>query len=154
ALVERTIPAPERVAGRPSPRVLMPGRGRYSRAAYAWPIVAVAIVGLAVLFVVLTGARPAYDAYGWLVWGHQALRLKLDTNAAPSWKPLPFLFTFPYAVAGRGSVWAWMVTSTAAAFAAPIFAGRIAYRLAGTPPAPRWGGMLAAVFAGVAVLGL
>ena len=49
-------------------------------------------------FVVLTGVRPAYDAYGWLVWGRQAVHLNLDLNAAPSWKPLPFLFTLPYSL--------------------------------------------------------
>ena len=41
------------------------------------------------------GTRPGYDPYGWLVWGKLTIHLKLDTNGAPSWKPLPFLFTVP-----------------------------------------------------------
>ena len=63
-----------------------------------WVLVAVLVLLAAIAFVVLTRVRPAYDAYGWLVWGHQAVHLNLDLNAAPSWKPLPFLFTLPYSL--------------------------------------------------------
>src|SRR5207245_2172728 len=66
---------------------------------HPWLAVAVLLLLISVGFVVATGVRPAYDAYGWLVWGRQAAHLRLDTNAAPSWKPLTFLFTFPYALA-------------------------------------------------------
>jgi hypothetical protein len=100
-----------------------------------WALLAVAIVGLAVLFVELTRMRPEYDAYGWLVWGKQTLHWNLDTNGAPSWKPLTFLFTVPYALARNTQPWLWMVTSVAGAFGGPVFAGRIAFRLAA--PAPR-----------------
>ena len=117
-----------------------------------WVAVAVAIVGLAVLFVELTRMRPEYDAYGWLVWGKQTLHWNLDTNGAPSWKPLTFLFTVPYALAGNTQPWLWMVTSVAGAFSGPIFAGRIAFRLAA--PAPRYARGVAAVVAGVGVLGI
>ena len=51
-----------------------------------WPVVAVVVILAATLFVVATGMRPAFDAYGWLVWGHQALHLSLNTDGAPSWK--------------------------------------------------------------------
>jgi hypothetical protein len=108
-------------------------------------------VGL--LFVLITGRRPAYDAYGWLVWGHQALHLSLNTNAAPSWKPLSFLFTFPYALLGRTALWLWMVTAASAAFAAAVFGGRIAYRLT-VDSGPRWTAAVAALIAGLAVLGI
>ena len=52
--------------------------------------------------------EPGYDAYGWLVWGRQTLHWNLDTNGAPSWKPLTFLFALPYAPFGapsRGCGW-------------------------------------------------
>src|SRR5689334_22789788 len=102
------------------------------RAWWPWLAAVAALLISSILFVVLTGMRPAYDAYGWLVWGRQAAHLHLDTNAAPSWKPLTFLFTFPYAlVAGRTALWLWMVTAVAGAFAASLFAARIAYRLCG-----------------------
>jgi hypothetical protein len=118
----------------------------------AWALVAVVVVGLAVLFVELTDMRPEYDAYGWLVWGRQTLHWNLDTNGAPSWKPLTFLFTVPYALAGNTQPWLWMVTSVAAAFAGPVFAARIAWRLAA--PAPRYARAFAGVLAGLGVLGI
>ena len=47
-----------------------------------------------------------------------------------------------------------MVTSTAAAFAAPVFAGRIAYRLTGPAPGRPYAPIAASLFAGLGVLGL
>jgi hypothetical protein len=119
-----------------------------------WVIVAVAVVLVSVLFVVASGVRPEFDTYGWLVWGRQALHGNLDTNSAPSWKPLTFLFTFVYAVAGDGELWLWMVTAVAAALAGVIFAGRVAYRLAGPAPGRGYARIVAAVFAGLGVLGI
>ena len=81
------------------------------------------------------GPGPGYDPYGWLVWGKLTVHLKLDTNGAPSWKPLPFLFTVPYAVVGHYALWLWMITSVAISLAGPIFAWRIAFRLTDAPPA-------------------
>ncbi|HWE10901.1 MAG TPA: hypothetical protein VG325_16240 [Solirubrobacteraceae bacterium] len=122
----------------------------------AWPaVVALAVVGFAVLFVGLVRVRPAYDAYGWLVWGRQAAHLRLNTSAAPSWKPLTFLFTFWYALLlGSGAVWLWMVTAVAAGFAAPVLAARIAYRLTGPAAAPRYARVAASAFAAAGVLGI
>jgi hypothetical protein len=119
-----------------------------------WLMVAVAVVGAATLFVLLTDMRPGYDAFGWLVWGHRVLHWSLNTDGAPSWKPLTFLFTLPYALVGRAAVWPWMVTSVAGAFAGAVFAGRIAYRLSGPTRERRWAPVVAAVIAGVGVLGL
>ena len=55
--------------------------------------------------------------------------LKLDTNGAPSWKPLPFLFTVPYALFGHYQLWLWMVTSVAVSLSGAAFAWRIAFNL-------------------------
>jgi hypothetical protein len=121
----------------------------------AWLGVSVVIVGLAVAFVLITGMSPAYDAYGWLVWGHQALRGSLNLNSAPSWKPLPFLFTLPYSLLGKQTAfWLWVYTATTAAFAAPVFAGRCAYWLVRAPGARRCPALVAAVAAGAGVLGI
>jgi hypothetical protein len=154
-VTERTVSAPPLVSGqlrvsraRPRPRLLA------SLRPWAWPLVAVLVVAAAVGFVAITGMRPAFDAYGWLVWGRQAVHFNLDTNSAPSWKPLTFLFTFPYAAAGRGALWLWMVTAVSAAFAAPIFGGRVAYRLVGPAPGRRYAPIIAAIFAAAAVLGI
>lgn len=125
------------------------------RRAASWAAVATAFVGLAVVFVVLVRVRPAYDAYGWLVWGRQAAHFKLDTSAAPSWKPLTFLFTFPYAlVFGRSALWLWMVSSVAAGLSAAGFAARIAFVLGGARTAPRAGRLVGALLAAAAVLGI
>ncbi len=125
-----------------------------SIAEHPWIAGTVGVIAAAVAFVALTGMRPEYDGYGWLVWGHQAAHLDLDTNSAPSWKPLTFLFTFPYALAGRGALWLWMVTAVAASFAGLVFAGRVAYTLTGPSRERRYAPVAAAIFAVLAVLGL
>jgi hypothetical protein len=112
------------------------------------------VLAAGVVFVVETDMRPAYDAYGWLVWGKQAWHGNLNTNGAPSWKPLTFLFTFPYALAGNGQMWLWMITAVAGAFAAPVFAARIAYRLTGESEGRPYAPFVAAAFAGLGVLAL
>jgi hypothetical protein len=122
-----------------------------------WAIVAVSVVVFAALFVALTGMRPGYDAAGWLVWGKQAIHWDLNTSAAPSWKPLTFLFTVPYALFGRAQEPLWMVTAVAVSLSGPIFAGRIAYRLAGRAGSDSRHTVarsIGAVFAGLGVLGL
>src|ERR1022692_776437 len=116
--------------------------------------IAVALVLASIAFVVLTGMRPGYDSFGWLVWGRQALHWNLDTNGAPSWKPLTFLFTLPLALAGRSQLWLWMVTEVAVSLSGSVFAGRIAYRLTGPCPQRRYAPMAAAAFAGLGVLGI
>ena len=115
---------------------------------------AAGVVGLAVCVVVATRMRPAYDAYGWLVWGHQALAGNLNTDGAPSWKALTFLFTLPYGLAGRGAMGLWMVTAVAGALSGGVFAARIAYRLTGAHPGRPYAPVVAAAFAGAGVLGI
>jgi hypothetical protein len=121
-------------------------------------VLASAAVLLLLSLVILLWARtrPGFDPYGWLVWGHQTVAGNLDTNAAPSWKPLPYLFTVPYGVFGHYQLWLWMVTSLAVSLAGAVFAGRIAYRLtlAGTGVSQSYAACVAAVFAGLGMLGL
>jgi hypothetical protein len=117
-------------------------------------LTAAGLVLLAAVIVRWANTRPGFDPYGWLVWGHQTLSLSLDTNAAPSWKPLPYLFTVPFALFGHFQMWLWMIASAAIALSGAVFAGRIAYRLTAPPPDRRWAGWVAAVFAGAAVLGI
>jgi hypothetical protein len=116
-------------------------------------LAAVGVVVCAAALVVWARSRPGYDPYGWLVWGHQTLHLNLNTDGAPSWKPLPFLFTVPFALAGRAQLWLWMVTSVAISLSGCVFAGRIAYRLTGDG-AHRWAAFVAAAIAAVGVLGI
>ncbi|HWF74614.1 MAG TPA: hypothetical protein VG186_14785, partial [Solirubrobacteraceae bacterium] len=76
------------------------------------------------------------------------------TDGAPSWKALTFLFTLPYALAGRGAMGLWMVTAVGATLIGAVFAARIAYRLTGPSPGRRYAPVAAAVFAGLGVLGI
>jgi hypothetical protein len=125
-------------------------------------LIALAVAALVVLagieFVRETQTRPSFDAFGWLTWGRQVVfHWDLNTDGAPSWKPLTFLFTLPYALFGRTQLSLWTVTASAAALASGVFAGRIAYRLTGLSGAPvqqRWPGLVAGLFAGFGVLGM
>ena len=100
-----------------------------------WVIGAGAMLVLAVVVVLWARTRPGYDPYGWLVWGNLTIHGKLDTNGAPSWKPLPFVFTVPYALIGHRAMWLWMITSVAVSLSGGVFAARIAYRLVDPPEA-------------------
>ena len=120
-----------------------------------WLAVALGVAGVAVAWVQLTGMAPSYDAFGWLVWGQQALHGSLNTDGAPSWKPLTFLFTLPYALVGRDAqVWLWMVSASAGAVMGSVFAGRIAFRLTGPSTERWWAPWIAAGFAAAGVLGI
>jgi hypothetical protein len=126
------------------------------RSVLIWGVVVIAVSTGIVLW---ARTRPGFDPYGWLVWGHQALHGALNTNAAPSWKPLPFLFTLPYAIFGRYELWLWMITCVAVSLGGSIAAGRIAYRITIWPvtepaKARRYAALAAGVFAGLALLGI
>lgn len=128
------------------------GPQRFDRAV-VWAAVSVGVLALAIVWVVGTGMRPGYDPFGWLAWGHAALRLDLDTDGAPSWKPLTFLFAVLYALPGHASqMWLWMITSAAGAVLGLLFAARIAMRLASEQPL--WARVAAAAVAVFAVLGI
>ncbi len=124
-------------------------------------LVTLGLLAVSTALVLWARTRPSYDAYGWLVWGYQTLHGNLDLGGAPSWKPLPFLFTLPYALFGTHlELRLWMVTAVALSFAGCLFAGRIAHWVIARDHNPdggrreRWAPWLAAVFAGAAVLAL
>jgi len=158
---ENTLEAPvaEATAPKPSPS---PSTRRAFVRRHAWIITAFGLVLISVILLLWARTRPGYDPYGWLVWGYQTLHLSLNLGGAPSWKPLPYLFTVPYALAGHYELWLWTITAVAVSLAGCIFAGRIAYRATGggsvergaSDPIRRYAPIVAAVFAGAAVLGL
>ncbi len=119
-----------------------------------WVLTAVVVLAAALALTLWARTRPGYDPYGWLVWGHLTIHWQLDTNGAPSWKPLPFLFTVPYALVGHRALWLWIVTSFAISLSGVIFAARIAYRLTAPPPERRWIGWIAGAFAAAALIGI
>ena len=121
---------------------------------YRWVLTAAGLLLVSLGIVLYARTRPGYDPYGWLVWGKLTIHLKLDTNGAPSWKPLPFLFTVPYAVVGHYALWLWMVTSVAISLSGLIFAWRIAFRLTYSRPERRYAAYVAGLFAAAFLLAL
>ena len=118
---------------------------------YPWVVGGAAVLLIALVVVLWARVRPGYDPYGWLAWGKLSIHLKLDTNGAPSWKPLPFVFTVPMALFGRYQLWLWMVFSVAVSLTGPVFAWRIAFRLTGADPARRYAAYAAGLFAAASV---
>lgn len=117
-----------------------------------WALGAAVLLVLSTLIVVWARTRPGFDPYGWLVWGQQTLKWALDTNAAPSWKPLPYLLTVPFALAGHYQLWLWMITVVAATLAGAVFGGRIAFRLVAPISTRRHAPAIAAIFAAAGVM--
>jgi hypothetical protein len=156
---EQTLDAP-RFEEAPSP----PARGERRPASgtdwaalayrYRWLLTAIGLLIVSLAIVLYARTRPGYDPWGWLVWGKLTVHLKLDTNGAPSWKPLPFLFTVPYSVFGRYALWLWMVTSVAISLSGLIFAWRIAFRLTYSRPERRYASYVAGLCAALFVLAM
>ena len=145
---------------RPSPSPAAPGvqghagtfGGRTSVVVVLGTTGGLLVVSLLILLWART--RPGFDPYGWLVWGRQTVAGNLDTNAAPSWKPLPYLFTAPYGLFGHYQLWLWMVTSLAVSLAGAVFAGRIAFALTARGSDRRYAAWVAAAFAAAGYFGI
>ena len=154
-----TIPAPA-TADPAVPREPVPWTLRAYLREHPWWSTTAVIVVISAMLVVWARTRPSYDAYGWLVWGYQTLRLTLDLGGAPSWKPMPFLFTVPYALFGHYQLWLWMIDRDRGGAGGRGVRGpdrvpaerrrRAAPR---SRPDPALRPYVAAVFAGAAVLG-
>ncbi len=121
---------------------------------HPWWLVGLALVVVSVALVLWSDTRPGYDPYGWLVWGYQTLHLSLNLGGAPSWKPLPYFFTVPFALFGHYQLRLWMFTSAFVSLAGTVFAARIAYHLVGLREGDRRPALFAAAFAGLGLLGI
>jgi hypothetical protein len=104
-------------------------------------------------YFILRWARtsPGYDPYGWLTWGYQTLHGSLDLKGAPSWKPITYVFTLPYSLAGHYSWWLWRVTSLSLSLGGPIAGGVLAHRLVRRDDESVWPAVVAALFAGIGI---
>ncbi|MDQ6778390.1 MAG: hypothetical protein M3071_19710 [Actinomycetota bacterium] len=71
-------------------------------------------------------STPSYDPWGWLLWGREILHLKLLTVGGNSFKPLPVLFTVPFALFGKAQPDLWLALARAGA----IFTVAMAFKLA------------------------
>ncbi len=87
-------------------------------------------------------STPSYDPWGWLLWGREVLHLNLNTVGANTFKPLPVLFTLPFALFGRAQPDLWLVIARAGMVLAVAMAFRLAARITiwfGASPAGRRG---------------
>lgn len=107
------------------------------------PVIALAgCLGLAAVSLLLPSV-PTTDPWGWIIWGREVAHLNLHTaiGGAPSWKPLPVLFTAPLSLFGDAAPDFWLVVARAAGLAALLLAYSLAARAAG-----RVAGVAAVVF--------
>ncbi|UGS38779.1 hypothetical protein DSM104329_05209 [Capillimicrobium parvum] len=89
-------------------------------------------------------SRATYDPTAWLIWGRGIVDWDFHTTFGPSWKPLPVIFTTPFALFGDDAApLLWLVVARAGG----LFAIALGFRLAA-----RLGGVLAGVVAVVAMV--
>ena len=101
-------------------------------AATTFGLGAVALVCLGLGLLSLLGpSTPTYDPWSWIIWGREILHLDLDTQYGPSWKPLPVLFTTPFALFPDASPDLWVAVARAGGLAAIAMSYRVAARLGG-----------------------
>src|SRR5579875_3661727 len=107
---ERAAPAPT------------PGRLYAGLAALALALAALSL---------LAPSTPSYDPWSWLLWAREIVHGHLViTTSGTSWKPLPMIFTIPFALLGsRVAPDLWLLVARAGAIAAVLMAARLAYRL-------------------------
>lgn len=78
----------------------------------------------------LLPSTPSYDPWAWLVWGRELASGGLDTTAGPAWKPLPVAVATLLAPLEEAPE-LWLALARAAAVAAVLAVGTLAWRLAG-----------------------
>jgi hypothetical protein len=158
--VARPASAPPAPPGLPRTWLADRSAGRRPRRAsvserLGWGAILLLAAAGVLLLALVARARPSYDAMGWMVWGHQVLHWNLNTDGAPSWKPFAFIFTLPYALAGRpAQLWLWTLTAEAGGLISGVLAAHLAHRL--TPPVPgrEWARCVAAAIGGLGVLAM
>jgi hypothetical protein len=80
----------------------------------------------------LEPSAPTYDPWAWIIWGREIVHLDLDTVSGPSWKPLPVLFTTPFALLGDSAAPSlWLVVARAGSLGALLVTYRLGARLGG-----------------------
>jgi hypothetical protein len=78
----------------------------------------------------LIPSTPSYDPWSWLLWSREIVHGHLViTTGGTSWKPLPMIFTIPFALFGNAAPDLWLVVARAGALAAVVMVFRLAFRL-------------------------
>ncbi len=104
---------------------------------------AAACIALAAATLLIPSA-PTTDPWGWIVWGRELAHLQLSTavGGAPSWKPLPVLFTTPLSAFGGAAPDLWILVARASGLLGVVAAWRLGSRLGGRYAAALAGGGL------------
>src|SRR4051812_50230242 len=86
----------------------------------------------------LVPSAPTTDPWGWIVWGHELLYGGFTTvlGGAPSWKPLPVLFTTPLALFGGAPPPLWLIVAGAGGLYSLVAGPRLRGRLGGPRAGP------------------
>jgi len=130
----QAVPAPPRTAA-----VRAEDRAGARRRRLPLPLLLLACLALAALSLALP-STPTYDPWAWIIWGREITEWDLVTTNGPSWKPLPVLFTTPFALFGADTAPAlWLMIARAGGLLAFAMAYRLGARLAGP-----WAGAIAA----------
>lgn len=80
----------------------------------------------------LAPSAPTYDPMSWVIWGREVAHGALQTTGGPSWKPLPMLFTTPFALLGDSlAPDLWLLVARAGGLLGVVMGFRLAARLAG-----------------------
>lgn len=79
----------------------------------------------------LLPSTPTYDPWAWIIWGREVIHADLLTTSGPSWKPLPMLFTVPFALFGDAAPDLWLVVARAGTLGGLVVAYRLGTRLGG-----------------------
>lgn len=96
-----------------------------------WGRVTLACLVAAGIFTLIWQGAPTYDPWAWIIWGREIVQGDLVTTTGPSWKPLPMVFTIPFALFGKAEPDLWLWVSRAFALMGLVAAGQLAMRLGG-----------------------
>lgn len=110
-----------------------PGARRYGPRMRSKPAITLAgCLALAALSLLLPSV-PTTDPWGWIVWGRELAHGSLNTaiGGAPSWKPLPVLFTAPLSLSGSATPDLWLVAARTGGLVSLVLAYHLAARAAG-----------------------
>lgn len=102
------------------------------RAAIVLVAAALAVAALTLL----APSSPSYDPFAWIVWGRALMPgaggEPFGLAGGPSWKPLPVLFTAPFALGGDAAPALWLLVARAGLLLALAGAFALGRRLGGT----------------------
>jgi hypothetical protein len=125
-----TTDFPATPASAPAPAATTGARMNWRQAGRNFYLVLAGVCLLIGALSLLIPSTPSYDPWSWLLWSREIIHGQLTiTTGGTSWKPLPMIFTIPFALFGNAAPDLWLVVARAGAVAAVVMVFRLAYRL-------------------------